>query len=417
MGKLTAGVTAITGALTAIGVFVVIPGSAAMLVRLDRADLPPDLGVVTTLPDQFLLAFGLGYIVLPLLILVALSLAVTWLPGAKGKQSGALESWAEWAGWIWSWLRSTKADSPDGRPQHPPKARSWLLAAFAVLIALLLPVAVFAFWPPDWWLWYLASFATAIVFVAGCVLVGKFSGGGDLAFGWLVLVASLVFVGWTIAFAGVRAEFPQVTLCLKTDDGRLDGVLIGRTDDSYYVGEPEHRVALLGLEPTEEELDLADAGDSAQIGENQRATQVRANITGGLRAAGYGVIDVADPGNVTFQRTALVIADSRDPAERLDLPLELGLPVLVIDASDGFAEGALPIREQDARRPSVLAARVKTLLDRELEEQERRDERRDLDDELDGAELDRPQRRIAAVSAADVGGYRLGASGPCPVND
>jgi hypothetical protein len=93
MNDLPARVTAIAGALTAVGALIVVPGAAAMAIRLNRVELPADLGVVVSLPGEFLLAFGLGYVVGPLLLVVALALAVTWVPGPRNCMTPALRYW------------------------------------------------------------------------------------------------------------------------------------------------------------------------------------------------------------------------------------------------------------------------------------------------------------------------------------
>jgi hypothetical protein len=371
----------VVGALTALGGLIVIPGSIAMLVRLDRAQLPADLGVVVSLPDQFLIALGLGYVVVPLLIVVAVSLAVTWLPGDE-EPNPALAGWGARARWAW---RRLTGQTGGRRPARPGAVQSLLPVAFGLIAFLGLPVAVFGFWPPDWVWWFLASLATAVVFLVASVIVAHVCrvrrAGRGVTFGLLVLVAALVFVGWTIAFAGVRAEFPQTTVCLK-EVGRLDGVLIGRTDENYYVGEPEVRAALVAIEDD----------------------QVDSNISTGLRSAGYGVNSVGEEGDITFFRTALVVAELSDVNDgQLQRPLELGLPVLAFyregESSERRDERVAVISEDDARRPSALADEVARLLAA-------------APDVLDE---DRPQRRIASVPTGEVTGYRLGAIGPCPV--
>jgi hypothetical protein len=86
-------------------------------------------------------------------------------------------------------------------------------------------------------------------------------------------VAALVFVGWAIAFAAVRTTFQPTTLCLSGGNA-LNGVLIGRTGDQFFVGEPEDRGTLVGVP----------------------AGFARAKIIQGLEADNIGVGVVDNPG-------------------------------------------------------------------------------------------------------------------------
>lgn len=85
-------VTAVFGAIAAAATLIVIPGGLAMLLRLEVADLPANLGIVASLPERFLLAIGLAYVLSPLLVVVALTLFVVLVPGAPGKPNPGLES-------------------------------------------------------------------------------------------------------------------------------------------------------------------------------------------------------------------------------------------------------------------------------------------------------------------------------------
>jgi hypothetical protein len=353
-------VTAFAGAITAVAGFVVIPGSLAMLVRLERANLPADLGVVVSLPTQFLLAVGFGYVIGPLLLMVGLALGVTWLPGSRDSLTPALI------------------------PSQT--ARRWhfgVLGLFVVVVGTCLPFVVYGGSPP--FLAFLLAVVAAIVFVAGAWLIGRLDVSRGLAFGLVSLAAALAFVGWAIAFAGVRADFPATTVCLK-DGEELDGVLIGRTSDEFYVGEPENKVILLSIDDP----------------------LTRANIEGGLQGANVGSKLISDPEQVTFQRANVVIADVSEGLDLLRKPLEAGVPVIgyypdeVADVEslkeEATDNGIAVIRSETAvRKPATLQRLLSDALATTPETRVR------------------PPRRIASVPESEVIGYRLGAAGPCPI--
>lgn len=356
-------VTAVAGAITAVAGFVVIPGSIAMLVRLERSNLPADLGVVVSLPSQFLLAVGFGYVIGPLLIMIGLALAVTWLPGSRGTLTPALTSRNDAKWWHFA-----------------------LLVVFVVLMGISLPFVVYGGSPPL--LAFVLSFAAAIVSIGAAWVIGRLEIGRGMAFGLVSLLAALVFVGWAVAFAGVRAEFPATTLCLKEKE-ELNGVLIGRTSDDFYVGELENNAILLGIEDP----------------------LIQANIRGGLQGANVGSKLIVDPEKVTFQRANVVIADLNDGPDSLTKPSEAGVPILgyypegsdVAEIQTQFEESdvdvAVDASEADVRRPTVL----RNLVNKALASTPSRRQ---------GVQ---PPRRIASVPESEVTGYRLGAAGPCPV--
>jgi hypothetical protein len=373
-------VTAIAGAITAVAGFVVIPGSIAMLVRLERANLPADLGVVVSLPSQFLLAVGLGWVIGPLLLMVGLALAVTWLPGSRGSLTPAL-------------IPPPAADP--GSPDRRTDVKWWhyaLLIVFLVAMGVSLPFVVYGGSPPV--AAFALSFGAAIVFLGAAWVIGRLEIGRGVAFGLASLVAALSFVGWAIAFAGVRADFPATTLCFKTG-GSLDGVLVGRTSDHFYVGEPENEAALLGVEDP----------------------LTRANIMGGLQSANIGAKLIDEPEARTFQRANVVIADVTADVAQADVallatPSDAGVPILGY-YSEGDDVGVIQRQLDDADLDVILVREEKVRqppLLREL-----------VDKALASTPPDRqrvqPARRIASVPNSEVSGYRLGAAGPCPVKD
>jgi hypothetical protein len=241
---------------------------------------------------------------------------------------------------------------------------------------------------------FVLSFGAAIAFLGAAWVIGRLEIGRGVAFGLVSLVAALSFVGWAIAFAGVRADFPATTLCLK-DGGSLDGVLVGRTSDDFYVGEPENQAALLGIEDP----------------------LTRANIMGGLQSANIGAKLIEDPAARTFQRANVVIADVTLGVETANVallvkPSDAGVPILGY-YSEGENVGVIQQQLEDEGLDVVLVREEKVRQPPSLREL--------VDKALASTPPDRqrvqPPRRIASVPNSEVSGYRLGAAGPCPVRD
>jgi hypothetical protein len=355
-------VSAVAGALTAVAAFVVIPGSIAMLFRLKQAGLPDDLGVVVSLPHDFLIALGLGYVVGPLLIPVSLAVAVTWLPGQAGK--------------------ITPAVAPgEGEDRH-----FVLLALFVVLITGGIPFAVFPIWPPLFA--FGLSFLTALAFVGAAYVIARADPERGIAFGLLATTAALIFVAWAIAFAVIRNQFEPTTVCLSNGN-ELNGVFIGRTADEIFVGEPEDRASIV-------------SGSSAFVNEK---------ITQGLKASTVGVHPVQNTHALTFERTSLLIADVGAKPHDVDYPIRLDIPVLgyYTNHTGPPPKGTMESIEHDGGRvvpdetitdPQQLKGLISQVLD--------------ASHELFPNRI-HPPRRIVAAPVSKVDGYRLGAAGPCPV--
>lgn len=343
------------GAVTALAAFVIVPGSIAMLVRLERADLPSDLGVVTSLPQQFLIALGLGFVVAPLLIPVTLGLAVVWLPGDAG-----------------------------GLRRPVDALQGALLLVFLIACAAI-PFAVWS--SPSFWTFPLAV-ATGLAFLGIAAVVGSRPPSRQVAFGLLLTAAALLFVPWAVLFAGFRNEFQPATACLK-NKGEVSGVFIGRTSEELFIGEPEHRATLVAIP--------------------DRVTQSK--IVGGLKAAGIGAHPISDASLVTFQRTSIVIADVSGGIDHIRDAIEARVPVLGYysdspppDESGVEREleeaGGRVVRQQVLVRPDDLREVIESVLTESRGAFPRRL---------------RPPRRIAAIAASELDGYRLGAAGPCPI--
>jgi hypothetical protein len=203
-------VSAIAGALTAVAGLVIVPGSIALLWRFDQQDLPPDLGTVTSLPSQFLLGVGVGYILMPLLLLAGLSIVILAAPEGR---------------WKWPVLGVVAAALAVGipltiDPSPPPPAE-----VFVISVA----------WSALWWLANRWIARRAGPFSSLSSRLNRRS----VSLTALAAIAS--FLPWTVAFAALRGEFPQATVCL-TDGDRFDGVLIGETGTKVYMGDPDIQV-------------------------------------------------------------------------------------------------------------------------------------------------------------------------------
>ncbi len=360
-------VSAVAGALTAVAAFVVIPGTIAMLFRLKQAQLPDDLGVVISLPPSFLIGLGLGYVVGPLLLPVGFALAVTWLPGTTGKVTTALAP-------------GEKAEPAD---------IGWL-ALFVVVTTIGVPLAVFPLWPPLFA--FGLSLLTALLFVGVAYLIARPAPSRSVAFGLLVTAAALLFVPWAIAFAVIRSEFQPTTVCLPNGE-ELNGVLIGRTSDEIFVGEPEDRASII-------------KGETAFVTEK---------IIQGLKAANVGVNTVENPRKLSLLRTSLIIADVGRGSKPgvVDYPKRANIPVLGYYTGDPMddrppykktapikRDGGLVVPDTTVTDPTKLKNEVTRVLDASREK---------FPDRV------RPPRRIVAAPVAKVDGYRLGAAGACPV--
>ena len=390
----------VAGAITAVAGFVVIPGSVAMLLRLNQADLPTDLGLVVTLPPKFLIALGLAYIVFPLAAFAGFAVITMWLPGEPGFASPGLEfRKAEW----------------------PLTA---LLVVFVVASAAAAALAFGLGYGTVDYVWgagaggILAAFVVAISIRFAQHRERARSGSEDerkralSARGCLWRIVGVTvgaFLPLTVLFAGVRTPFPPATLCLEGDE-RVDGVLIGETDSNVYVGEPDVRATV-----------LIEAGP------------VLSNVIQGLRTADFGAHPIADADQVTFQRTDVVIADlatvhpqDLERISKLRVPLLAFLPAGVskedapervdkaIETVQSVANHLVVGRAQ-IRDPTLLKDLIEKLI---TGADELRAAQQQIAETSGAPALPAPQsppRRIVSVPTSSVSGQYRGAAGPCPI--
>jgi hypothetical protein len=361
---LAATIRDVVGALTALATLIIVPGSIALLFRLQRAQLPADLGVVSSLPSQFLVAVGLTYVAAPLLVVVGLAVAALVLPGDDDKPNPALMSIRHWKNWS-----------------------GFAIGLFALVAFVGIPFAVFVEgppwvpknWPP-WWSFLLSALAVLLWWGASYQIAKKYKTNitGRAPVTLLALVAVASFVVWAIAFAVYRADFPAATVC--TADGQhFDGVLIGETDNRVYVGEPKI-VSLFTPDPTK-----------------------ASRITFSLRRFGYEVLPVADIGDITTASTDLLIADTTPGVKGLGKVNRLDVPVL----------GFVPRERRKSKRAKAARAGVdKLVLQPRVETPEKL---KPLVQRLIVASPRAPARRIASIATSEVTRIIIGASGVCPV--
>lgn len=372
-------VTAIAGAITAAAALVVIPGGVAMWLRLSHAELPAELGVVSSLPSQFLVAVGGAYILFPLLVVSGLAILVTVVPGDRrapnpnlltpGLNEGNV---AELPGRLREALRSL---------QKASVLLFMLIAIAAMLVAVTVPAL------PGGLLVIAAAVLTALIWRFGVRAVARRHRDAVVSPAALALVATVtttVFLPWAIAFSVVRGELPPATVC-RADGERLDGYLIGETSDRVYMGELPQRIVLFLNQP-------ADA-------------TLRGDATGALHNAGYEVKSAASPNAISFGRVGLVVADLADLGGTGEIDRLFHQPetahVRVIAFSDtevipvGVPRNFTPVDRQVVADRTQLVAHVK--------------------DELGQVEsADRPERRITSVPSSQVSRLLIGSLGPCP---
>lgn len=359
--------TGIAGALTAAAALVVVPGSIVLLMRLRDADLPVDLGVVISLPHQFLIAVGLTYVLFPLILLVALAVLVVLAPGA-GEPNPAL-------------LRSEIGGAP----------ALWL-GVSALILIVGLPLAVdFA---PPWWAFGLSVLTALALLAAARTLVRKFarSPGSTGAVALTASVAALFFLPWVMAFAASRGALQPTTVC-TADGERFDGVMIGEAGDRIYMGESTTRITVV-IEDRSREKDVETA----------------------LRARNYDVRLADSVSAIGLKRIDLVVADQTalDEFELARLESE-GLPLLLFAldpaATVGESSSAL-VRIEPLETAS--SARLPAIADELLVSAATESGVADDAGALTGAgERIQPPRRILAIPSSAVTRIAIGGTGFC----
>ena len=279
-------VTAILAALTAAAALIVIPGSLAILLRLEDAGLPADLGVVVSLPSELLFAVGFGYVLVPLLVVLGLAIPLT-LFSSRPQDRGTTDLWiAQPSGW-WDWLRATAVRLLPWSAVGVATAilansgvSWWWIYLLVGAVVLLLPELVrtvrarrkgqqrkraeemrnvhtldvllfglsgalaaglpFAIDSTPQLRLFAVSYLTVLIWLYLTWRVAReFSGGGFrpvTAVGLFALVG-LIYLPWAVDFAVTRGQLPLATVCTSAG-GDFDGRLVGETDNRVYIGEP-----------------------------------------------------------------------------------------------------------------------------------------------------------------------------------
>jgi hypothetical protein len=237
--------SAVIGALAAAATLIVVPGSIALYFQLRNAGLPANLGIVASLPTQFLVATGATYVLFPLLIVIAAAIVVVLVPGRDDETNTVLRPLKGEGGWL--------ETDEQGRRINKANGGSWAaVILFLSVGTVALTLALEGTWPPTWhWLLIWHHFPTlAVVFVMGvvCLLVNipvaqKWRPNAD-ALSAVILsatLAGLVFTPWAIWFAANRGRLPIATVC-TTQGEHFAGRFVGETSDRVYVGNPAVRI-------------------------------------------------------------------------------------------------------------------------------------------------------------------------------
>ena len=411
---LAAVISGFAGALTAAAALVVVPGSAALLARLDHADLPTDVGVVVSLPPEFLLATGLTYLLFPLIAAVGLTLVVVLIPGRGGMANPALLP------------RPAPTETPSGSSDAAGSERrqglgpalwwrflngGWLIVLF---VAFTVPALMLAEDLSPHPVLALAALVTVggLLFTLSKVLVGRRV--DNLAsIALTAVVAAAFFLPGAVLFAASRA-FPTGTVCVGVGQ-RVDGVLIGEADSRVYVGEADIRVAVF-------------------IAGGTRSNDARTT----LRNADWDVRRPPSPQAVGLERLDLVVADitsvEPQPAgetdessvppspaaeedesralddEELARVLEERVPIFAMTndtelGNAAEAAGVDRVAPESAATHDDLALFGREVLDAEVEEQA------GLDEDERRAQ---PERRILSIPSSKVDRILIGGEGSCP---
>ncbi|MGH8956855.1 MAG: hypothetical protein ACRDVF_17775 [Microbacterium sp.] len=442
--ELASTVSAVAGAVAAAATLVIVPGGLALYLRLRAQDLPDDPGTVVSLPSQFLIGIGVGYLLIPLLIVGGLAVIVLLVPGGSDEPNPKLPAprplwggdvWGRVVGWVatalilgaigiagkvpslffdswppwwvigaaillavvvWILLSVLVAEQRrapvKGLAESVPGidlARHWrewngfLLLAFVTALTVGLPFAIDS--SPPWWSFVLSATTVTVWLAVSQPITRKYETRVFSLIGvaMTTLITILVFLPWGVAFAALRGEFPNATVC-TSDGGRFDGVLIGETSDRVYVGEPN--VEVVAFVPNE----LSESIDR-------------------LRNAGTAVTLEDDLEGVSFGRTDAVVVNLENrPFDLEDLVKAANAPELGFARSDKLrleeprAQAAgIDVTKSRNRVVTDLPALVDLLL--------RRDQGRRAQ------VTPKPGRRIASIPSNRVTQIFIGGSGNCPV--
>jgi hypothetical protein len=411
---LAAVVSGFAGALTAAAALVVVPGGAALLARLGHADLPTDVGVVVSLPPEFLLATGLTYLLFPLIAVVGLTLAVVLIPGRGGMANPALLP------------RPAPSETPSGSPDNEAggdrgpvfvQALRWRFSHGGWLIVLFVALTVPALMLAEDLSPHPLLALAALVIVGGLlftlsrVLVGRRV--DNLAsIALTAVVAAAFFLPGAMLFAASR-DFPAGSVCVGAAH-RVDGVLIGEADGRVYVGEAEIWVALFiagRSRPRDARTTLREADwdvrrpESPRVVGLERLDLVVADIT----AVETEPASEGDESSVVASQAAERESRALDEKE-LERVLDEQVPIYAMTNNDRVAKAATArgvdrVVGESAATHDDLALFAREVLDAEAEEQ---------------AELEQherraqPERRILSIPSTKVDRIMIGGEGSCP---
>jgi Protein of unknown function (DUF2510) len=348
--------TAILGALTAIVALVVVPGAYAMRERLEAQNLPAELGVVASLPREFLLAIGLTSVFLPLVVMVGAAVVIALVPGEERRPNPAL-----------------LLDFKD--------RRALLSAALLVGLSVVLIVGLPFFVDPSPGVvtFALAALTVLVWLVSAHLLLSRYSG-RDVPLRGVALVtllATVVFLAWPLQFASDRAELSPATACLAGGK-RIDGYLIGQTESRIYIGETPVRIVVI-----------------------METKWLRGTIQGRLRAT--HVYDIRD-----YPEWRLEITTGLDRVDLMIADLEVMTPDELKEVPNRLQ--IIGYGETEKPPPNVREVKREDLADK--------DDLVDLvEAELPADSEEDPALRITSVPTSDVSRLLIGGLGACGQGD
>jgi hypothetical protein len=454
--------------LAAAATLVIVPGGLALYLRLRAQGLPDDPGIVVSLPSQFLIGIGVGYLLIPLLIVAGLAVIVLLVPGGRDEPNPKLPApdplwgktvWGRVIGWIvtalvlcaigaagkaaslvfdssplWLtplliatavalavalWVLASALVAKQRRPAVKglvgkvpavDLGRGWnhwngfLLLAFVAALAAGLPFAVDS--SPSWWAVGVAAVTVTAWLAVSDPITQKYQTEplGLMAVSMTALATILVFLPWGVAFAAYRGEFPNATVC-TSDGGRFDGVLVGETADRVYVGEPQIEVVAFVVP---EKLDDAITGLRDDIGAGVA-------LEDDLEGVSFGRIDavLVNLENPPFQPRGVAATGNAEPEQKRPSSLEAlankaNAPELGFARADTLTQEYARAAHDDGidvtRANNQVASNLPRLIDLVLRREK-----------TTGAQLTpKPDRRIASIPSDRVTQIFVGGSGNCP---
>ena len=224
----------VAGLFAAAATVIYISGGAVLAMRLAFEDLPPD-AVVSQLPKEFLIAYGLLTVLLPALLGAALYGGWRLYDAAAPKPTGTLGWIKRIPGFVLDVLRWV-AKQP------------WLLAA--VLVA---PGGLLEYWKDGWnesdgefrtsfLIWLGAAYVVTLTWCYAMLGVrgmlyrryrSQWQAAGPITLMCTIYAATLV-PGAVVA--GATLQLPDTRVCTIGPTQR-DGALVGETEHHIYLGE------------------------------------------------------------------------------------------------------------------------------------------------------------------------------------